>query len=35
MAVLDHARRLRCDYILLNADGPLLDALPSFEDEEA
>lgn len=34
MEVLDHARRLRCDYVLLDADGPILDALPWREEED-
>lgn len=33
MEVLDHARRLRCDYVMFDADGPVLDVLPWREEE--
>jgi hypothetical protein len=32
--VLAHARSMSCDYILFDADGPILDALPVHDHEE-
>lgn len=32
-AIFERARALGCDYVLFDADGPVLEDLPVFEDE--
>lgn len=32
-AILAHARALGCDHVLIDADGPVDDALPWFDEE--
>lgn len=32
-AILAHARALGCDHVLIDADGPVDDALPWFDED--
>ena len=34
LAIPQRAQALRCDYVLFDADGPELEGLPIFEEEE-
>jgi len=33
LTVLDHARKLNCDYVLLDGDADLVETLPDYADE--